>query len=235
MPAKCDLNAMLFPSQLDRDVADVQFQLSPYLTHGSRCSKSLETESDVATPPWQCDCRSAAHQRLDDGQDLMSSNFLVPSFKSVTWSAAGTDVSVKVFSSYRPLPCIDIEASLSQSQQSFPTTTPIIVWILTSSNQVTTTVRSANFRPASASSAFFASAAFSYFKKILPTPADCRDPPLGRGILMSRIVPYLAHSSRTSSTISGDVSNVQRNQEGQHTFVILIPNQILGRNHVQQL
>jgi hypothetical protein len=73
---------------------------------------------------------------------------------------------------------------------------------LTSSKKVVTTVRSANFRPASAANAFFAPSFVSYFKKILPTPADCRLPIDGRGIFMDRIVPYLAHSSRTSSQIS---------------------------------
>ena len=58
---------------------------------------------------------------------------------------------------------------------------------LTSGKNVVTTVLSANFLPARAWRAFFAEAGVSYLTKILPTPADCRLPPLGRGTFNARI------------------------------------------------
>ena len=73
---------------------------------------------------------------------------------------------------------------------------------LTSGKYVVTTVRSANFLPARAWSAFFAEAGESYLTKIFPTPADCRLPPVGRGTFSARILPNLVHSSSTSSQIS---------------------------------
>ena len=64
-----------------------------------------------------------------------------------------------------------------------------------SGKNVVTTVRSANFLPASARSAFCAPSGESYLTKILPTPAEDLLGPEGRGILTSRMVPYLEHSS----------------------------------------
>jgi len=75
-----------------------------------------------------------------------------------------------------------------------------------SGKYVVTTVRSANLRPASALRALVDDSVLSYLTNILPTPADCRLPPTGLGTLISRIMPNLEHSSRTSSQISGRVS-----------------------------
>lgn len=74
--------------------------------------------------------------------------------------------------------------------------------VLTSEKYVVTTVRSANFLPASAFSAAVVDSIVSNLTKILPTPVDCRLPPDGRGTFISRIRPYFSHSSRTSSQIS---------------------------------
>ena len=65
-----------------------------------------------------------------------------------------------------------------------------------------TTVLSANLRPARAASALRAESALSYLTKILPTPVDCREPPLGRGTFISSTSPYFSHSSFMSSQIS---------------------------------
>lgn len=65
-----------------------------------------------------------------------------------------------------------------------------------------TTVRSANFLPASAFNAFCALSGVSYLTKILPTPAEDLLGPDGLGIFSSRMVPYLEHSSCMSSLIS---------------------------------
>lgn len=73
---------------------------------------------------------------------------------------------------------------------------------LTSEKYVVTTVLSANLRPARACSAVRAESALSYFTKILPTPFDCRLPPLGRGTFISVTWPYFSHSSLMSSQIS---------------------------------
>jgi hypothetical protein len=73
---------------------------------------------------------------------------------------------------------------------------------LTSGKYVVTTVRSANFLPANALSAFVAISGVSNLIKIFPTPADCLLPPIGLGILMARILPNFSHSSWTSSRIS---------------------------------
>lgn len=74
--------------------------------------------------------------------------------------------------------------------------------LLTSEKYVVTTVRSANLRPAKACSAVRAESALSYLTKILPTPVDCRLPPLGRGTFISSTWPYFSHSSLMSSQIS---------------------------------
>jgi hypothetical protein len=58
---------------------------------------------------------------------LMSGTFVVGSFESAIWSAAGTDLNVKKCSPNPPLPRIDIKAGLSQSQQSFQAYRPYIV------------------------------------------------------------------------------------------------------------
>ena len=79
---------------------------------------------------------------------------------------------------------------------------------LTSGKNVVTTVRSANLRPASACRAFFADSVVSNLTKILPTPADCLLPPLGRGTFSATTSPNLAHSSFTSSQISGPCQQV---------------------------
>src|ERR1700761_2523529 len=109
----------------------------------------------------------------------------------------------------------------------------------TSSKYVVTTVRSANFRPASACNAFFALSAFSYLMKILPTPADWRLPIEGRGIFMERIVPYFWHSSMTSSQISAVRVRMWWNsgewRKGKGTFIVIIINQFLRGYHVEQL
>lgn len=66
------------------------------------------------------------------------------------------------------LPSIDIEILLSKSQslESWSTSEGA----LTSPKKVTTTVRSANFRPAKARRAFLADSGVSYLTKIFPTP-----------------------------------------------------------------
>lgn len=107
-------------------------------------------------------------------------------------------------------PSIDIKVLLpkSQSRQHQPAQPQ-----LTSAKNVTTTVLSANLRPASDLSAFCAASEVSYLMKILPTPADCLLPPLGRGILSSSTLPYFSHSSFTSAQISANVQSVRRGGE----------------------
>lgn len=78
----------------------------------------------------------------------------------------------------------------------------------TSGKKVVTTVLSANLRPASSCNAFLHDSVVSNCTKILPTPADCLLPPLGRGIFSPIIFPNLPHSSRTSSQISGSEKSV---------------------------
>jgi hypothetical protein len=101
-------------------------------------------------------------------------------------------------SSY-PLPSIDVKVFLEHISIRMLDGPKIV---LTSLKPITTTVRSANFLPASAAVAFCADSATSNLMKILPTPGEDLAP-LGRGILSSRILPNFSHSSRTSALISG--------------------------------
>lgn len=101
---------------------------------------------------------------------------------------------------------------------------------LTSEKYVVTTVLSANFRPAKAWSAFRAESGLSYLTKILPTPVDCLEPPLGRGTFISSTWPYFSHSSLMSSQISITSLISSANffiscaHRGIYTFVLLVVN-----------
>lgn len=109
---------------------------------------------------------------------------------------------------------------------------------LTSEKYVVTTVLSANFRPASACIALRADSALSYLTNILPTPFDCRLPPLGLGIFISCTSPYLSHSSLTSSQISETWSVTGIGSAvlpSGRTLIVLVIDQLLGRHHVQKL
>lgn len=107
---------------------------------------------------------------------------------------------------------------------------------ITSAKYVTTTVRSANFRPARARSALPASAGVSYFTNIFPTPVDCLLPPLGLGTFISNTFPYFAHSSLTSSQISMTVVSCFLMVIVQIlTFVIFVINQFFSCYHIEKL
>ncbi len=103
-------------------------------------------------------------------------------------------------------------------------------------------VRSANFLPANACSAFFAVSGESNLTKIFPTPADCLLPPTGRGILSPRTVPNFSHSSWTSSLISAGKTELApafaskfHNEVRRLTFVVIIVHELVWRDHVEQL